>query len=256
MSLHSKNPVGRFDDRASDYVKYRPGYPRESIDAILEGLHAPTSLRAADIGAGTGISARLLGDRGVHVVAIEPGAVMRNAAAPHPNVQWLAARAESTGLENASVDIVVCAQSFHWFQPDAAIAEFARILRGQGRLAIIWNRRSQTDPLTRGYRDALIDVGGEAEIERMPFDPSCITRNGSFSTPVRRVAAYGQTVDLDGLIGRARSASYAPKSGEEGERLLTLLRDLHARYADANGNVRLVYDTELFMATKTLTRGA
>jgi len=250
MSLHSRNPVGRFDDRAADYVKYRPGYPRESIDAILEGLPAASSLRAADIGAGTGISARLLGERGVHVMAIEPGAAMRNAAAPHPNVRWLAARAEATGLLNGSVDIVVCAQSFHWFQPDAAIAEFARILRAGGRLAIIWNRRSQTDPLTRGYRDALIEVGGEAEIERMPFDPSCITRNGSFGAPVRRVALSGQTVNLDGLIGRALSASYAPKSGPEGERLLSLLRDLHARYADTNGDVRLVYDTELFLATR------
>lgn len=250
MSLHSKNPVGRFDDRAADYVKYRPSYPRESIDAILDGLPAPSSLHAADIGAGTGISARLLGDRGVHVIAVEPGAAMRHAAAPHPNVHWVSARAEATGLRDGSVDVVLCAQSFHWFQPDAAIAEFARILRSGGRLAIIWNRRSQTDPLTRGYRDALIEVGGEAEIERMPFDPSCITRNGSFDPPVRQMMPSGQTVDLDGLIGRARSASYAPKSGAEGERLLTLLRDLHARYADTNGEVTLVYDTELFVARR------
>jgi SAM-dependent methyltransferase len=250
MPLHSKNPIGRFDDRAADYVKYRPDYPRESVDAILEGLPAPSSLHAADVGAGTGISARLLGDRGVQVIAVEPGAAMRNAAAPHPKVQWVAARAEATGLDNGSVDIVVCAQSFHWFQPDNAIAEFARILRSGGRLAIMWNRRSQTDPLTRGYRDALLEVGGEEESERMPFDPSCITRNGSFRPPVRHLVPYGQTVDLDGFIGRARSASYAPKSGPEGERLLTLLRDLHARFADADGNVRLVYDTELFLATR------
>ena len=59
-----------------------------------------------------------------------------------------------------------------------------------------------------------------------------------------------QRLDLDGLIGRARSASYVPKSGEAGDRLLTLLRDLHARYADGDGLVSLSYETEVFLATR------
>ena len=54
--LHELNPIGRFSDRAIDYVKYRPGYPAEALDAILEGLRPPTQLVAADVGAGTGIS--------------------------------------------------------------------------------------------------------------------------------------------------------------------------------------------------------
>jgi SAM-dependent methyltransferase len=244
------NPVGRFDDRAADYVKYRPSYPPESIDAILAGLGDPRQLRAADVGAGTGISARLLGDRGVQVIAVEPGEAMRGAAEPHPNVRWIAGRAESTGLDDGSVDLVLCAQSFHWFRQDDAVAEFARVLRPRGRLAIMWNRRSQTDPLTCGYRQAIADVGGEAEVDRAPFDPGCIIRNGSFSAPVRLVTPSHQRLDLDGLIGRSRSASYVPKSGEAGARLLELLGTLHRRYADADGYVRLVYDTEVFLADR------
>jgi hypothetical protein len=57
-------------------------------------------------------------------------------------------------------------------------------------------------------------------------------------------------LDLDGLIGRARSASYVPKSGPEGERLLELLRTLHAMYADADGVVTMIYETEIYRATK------
>src|SRR6185295_16889471 len=101
-------------------------------------------------GAGTGISARLLADRGVRVVAVEPGDAMSGSAARHPRVRWVAATAEAIGLDSASVDLVLCAQSFHWFRPEAALAEFARILRPRGRLAIVWNRRSTTDPLTAG----------------------------------------------------------------------------------------------------------
>ena len=64
--------VGRFGDRAADYVKYRPGYPSAAIDSILDGLGSPARLTVADIGAGTGISARLIADRGI---AIELSAI-------------------------------------------------------------------------------------------------------------------------------------------------------------------------------------
>src|SRR5262245_4558082 len=103
MHLSDLNPVGRFSDRAGDYVKYRPSYPAGAIDAILAGLGPAERLVAADVGAGTGISARLLGDRLVRVVAVEPGQGMREAATPHGNVRWTTGRAEATGLGPQSV---------------------------------------------------------------------------------------------------------------------------------------------------------
>jgi SAM-dependent methyltransferase len=238
--------VERFNDRAGDYVKYRPSYPSDAIDALLDGLGSPEQLVAADVGAGTGISSRLLADRGVHVVAIEPGSVMRGAAAPHANVSWVAGRAEATGLIADTVDLVVCAQSFHWFRPPEALVEFARVLKPHGRLALVWNRRSKTDRFTAGYRQAIVDVGGEIAAEAMPFDPDVIAASGRFTAPERLTFPHAQRLDLNGLIGRAQSASYVPKSGPSGERLLQLLRSLHARYADQHGQVTLVYETEIF----------
>jgi SAM-dependent methyltransferase len=246
----SIDTIGRFDDRARDYVRYRPTYPAGAIDAILQDLPAAASLTAADIGAGTGISARLLGDRGVHVIAVEPGSAMRGAAEPHPHVTWIAARAESIGLRAESVHLVVCAQAFHWFASAAAVAEFARVLKPGGRLAIMWNRRSKTDPLTAGYRQAILDVGGETAAERMGFDVAIVTASEHFA-PVERLAFPNeQPLDLEGLVGRARSASYVPKTGEAGDRLRELLRELHGRHADANGVVRLIYETEVFRFTR------
>lgn len=247
----AQNSVQRFDDRADDYVRYRPSYPPAAIDAILDGLGSAASILAADIGAGTGISARLVADRGVRVIAIEPGEAMRGAASPHPRVDWLAATAEATAVRAQAVDLVVCAQSFHWFRPPAALAEFARILKPSGRLAVMWNRRSLIDPFTATYRQAIFDVGGESEAERMPFDPAVIERTGRFGAPTRRVVPNAQRLDLDGLIGRARSASYVPKTGEAGDRLIALLQDLHAQHADASGIVTLIYNTEIFLTTPT-----
>lgn len=61
------NPLSRFADRADDYAKYRPSYPAATIDTILEGLTNLSQLVAADMGAGTGISSRLLAERGIRV---------------------------------------------------------------------------------------------------------------------------------------------------------------------------------------------
>ena len=246
----SLDTVGRFSDRAADYVRSRPTYPAEAVRAILEGLGPPGRLVAADVGAGTGISARLLGEQGVRVVAVEPGEAMRRAATPHPNVTWVAGRADATGLCSQAVDLVLCAQSFHWFRTADSLREFARILKHRRRLAISWNRRSTSDPLTVGYRRAIVDVCGEITAESMRFDPDVIADSELFSPPERRSFPNFQRLDLDGLIGRARSASYVPKSGAAGERLLGLLRALHEQYADASGLVTLVYETEVFCSDK------
>jgi SAM-dependent methyltransferase len=242
--------VSRFTDRAADYVKYRPTYPAAAIDAILDGLGWPGELVAADVGAGTGISARLLGDRGVRVIAIEPGEAMRAAAAPHSNVTWTIGAAEATGLAPESMDLVLCAQAFHWFRALAALAEFARILKPRRRLAIMWNRRSKVDPLTAGYRQVIVDVGGDVGVESMPFDPAVVPDSGRFSTPHRLTFPNAQRLDLDGLVGRARSASYVPKIGSEGDRLVDRLTALHRAHADADGFVTLVYETEIYLSVR------
>ena len=244
----NQDSVRRFSNRADDDVRYRPTYPSEAIDLILAGLGALDRLVAADVGAGTGISARLLADRGVSVVAVEPGEGMRNAAAPHPGVRWVSAVAEATGLASGSCDVVLSAQSFHWFRTPEALAEFARILRPSGRLAVMWNRRSTTDPFTAGFRQAIFNVGGEVAAERMDFVPASVGDSGWFTPVVRHAFPNAQRFDLASLIGRAHSASYVPKTGPEGARLIELLTALHARYADATGLATLVYETEVYLS--------
>src|SRR5687768_13852072 len=172
--LHDLNPTGRFTDRTDDYVKYRPSYPKDAIDAIVAGLEGSPVRAAADIGAGTGIAARLLGDRGLSVVAVEPNQEMRDAAAPPPRVVWRDGTAEATGLEQGSVDLVLAAQAFHWFRAEETLREFARILRPDGRLSLMWNRRRRDDPFTAGYRAAILEAGGDSAVEPMDFDPALI----------------------------------------------------------------------------------
>jgi len=249
-ALHELDPTGRFSDQAADYVRFRPDYPAAAIDCILEGLADARGLAAADVGAGTGISARQLADRGLEVIAVEPNAAMRSAAQPHPRVTWRDGTAEATGLEPGSVDLVTCAQAFHWFRQPESIAEFHRVLRPRGRLALMWNTRSQTDPLSLGYIEAIRDAGGEHPAERRPFDPGVVSADGWFEPARLRRFDHAQELDLPGLVGRATSASYVARQGESFERLVALLEALHERHRDARGLVTVRYVTEVWCAER------
>jgi SAM-dependent methyltransferase len=248
--LHAMNPLCRFTDRATDYRRYRPGYPAAAIDAIVEGLGEASTLIAADVGAGTGISSRLLAERGVHVHAIEPNAAMRDAAEPHQLVTFHDGTGEATGLADESLDLVVSAQAFHWFQQPEAIAEFHRVLRPGRRLALMWNNRDRTDALTRGFVEAIHAVNGEDPIEKRPFDPAVIHAAGRFTPAEVMKFPHVQPLDRDGLIGRATSASYVPREGPAFEELRGLLEALHAKHQGGDGRVAFRYVTTLYRAER------
>ena len=247
--LRDLTPTTRFSDRADDYVRYRPDYPWAAIDAILSCLPVQ-DLIAADVGAGTGISARQLAQRGPRVIAIEPNREMRSAAEPHERVEWVVATAEATALATGSVGLVVAAQAFHWFRQAEALTEFHRILAPGGRLVLMWNSRDRSDPVTASYIDAIHAVQGEHPAERRPLDPEVVSARGEFGTPWLKVFPNRQTLDRNGLIGRALSASYVPREGPGARELEQRLAALHARHCDERGIIALRYRAEVWIAER------
>jgi SAM-dependent methyltransferase len=248
--LFKKDPTGRFSGRESDYRKFRPSYPDAAIDAVLEGMGDPKRLTVADVGAGTGISSRLLADRRARVIAVEPNAAMRGAAEGHPGVEWRDGRAEATGLANGSVDVVVCAQSFHWFEPTSALAEFARVLRPGGRVALVWNDKDLEHGVTAEYaRLVRTAAAGDAAMEDHTR-PGPLYASALFKDVREIRARYEQRLDEEGLVGRATSASYVPREGERLRALVEGLRRVHAENADEQGLVTLAYWTRVFMGER------
>lgn len=242
------NPLGRFSDRAADYVKYRPTYPDAAIDVILARLGEAAPLTAADIGAGTGISARLLAERGVRVLAIEPNAEMRRAAEINPLVEFREGTSEVTNLPESSVNLVTCFQSFHWFNPVLTLPEFRRILQPSGRLAVVWNLRDRTDEFTLLYTQIVKTASNNHPAEQHDRSIEPLLASADFTNIQIYDFIHKQDVDLQGLIGRAQSASYIPKSGLQLQQIISDLTKLYETHCDNKSFVSLVYTTRVYLA--------
>src|SRR6476661_7118338 len=107
--------IERFSNRVDNYVKYRPGYPSAILDLFRDEMNLGTHSVVADIGSGTGLSAKLFLENGNKVYGVEPNAAMRAAAEeflkPFPNFVSVDGTSEDTTLPNDSVDIVIAAQA-------------------------------------------------------------------------------------------------------------------------------------------------
>ena len=244
--LHQMNPQSRFSSRAEDYAKYRPSYPDAVIDRIIADLGNPAELIAADVGAGTGIASRLLADRGIKIIAIEPNAVMRQVARSHLLVEFRDGSAEDTNLADAAVDLVTCFQAFHWFNPESTLKEFSRILKPKGKLAAVWHNRDRTDEFTRQY--SLLTQQASNNDSELRYGTERHLRETSWFNPVRHlVFPAQQPLDCQGLIGRAMSTSYIPREGEIHDQFIQDLKQLYQQYCDRHGLVYLQYRTSVYL---------
>lgn len=162
------NTVERFSNRVENYVKYRPGYPLEVLQAFRDEMNLTEDSVIADIGSGTGISAKVFLENGNTVFGIEPNAAMRDAAETFlkgfSKFNSVDGTAENTTLNDDSVDFVTAAQAFHWFDPAKTRAEFSRIVRAKGYVVLIWNERLlDANDFLRNYEKLLINYGSDYE---------------------------------------------------------------------------------------------
>jgi len=220
------DPATRFSDRVADYVKYRPGYPDAAIDAIIATISPKT---IADLGSGTGISARPFAKRGIEVIGVEPNAEMRAAAEGFRTVDGTA---EKTGLPDESVDMVLAAQAFHWFDAAAARAEMRRITKPPHWVVLMWNERLTDTELLRDYEAALHEHGIDYDkVDHRNVDRERLV--AFYRSPFDTIEFQNsQRFDHAGFIGRALSSSYVPQKGHaKHEGMMRALDRIFAEHA-------------------------
>jgi SAM-dependent methyltransferase len=249
--MPASNATSRFSGRVENYIRYRPGYPREVLNALKTECGLTSAHVIADIASGTGIWTRLLLENGNPVFGVEPNADMREAGerllADFRKFTSVAGTAEATTLADQSVDLVTAAQAAHWFDRARSRQEFARILKPGGWLVLTWNERlTDSTPFLRDYENLLLTFGTDYQDVRHERTTEVVNE---FFDPVpfqERAFPNLQEFDYAGLEGRLLSSSYVP--GPESPKHAPMLRELR-RVFDAHaveGQVICEYKTRLY----------
>jgi len=159
--VHTSAQQG-FSTQAVTYAQGRPDYPRQLTGWLAGTLRISAQSSVIDLGAGTGTFTRLLSALAPTLIAVEPVAAMgAQLTRLMPDVRLLNGTAESIPLPAASADAVVCAQAFHWFSTEAALAEIHRVLKPDGRLGLVWNVRDESVDWVAAITDIITPYEGD-----------------------------------------------------------------------------------------------
>jgi SAM-dependent methyltransferase len=198
------------------YERSRPGYPDAAMDWLSRRLGLGAGRVVADVAAGTGKLTRRLVETGSRVIAVEPLDEMRAVLARLvPEAEAVAGRAEALPLDSGSVDAVLVAQAFHWFDPEPALRELGRVLRPGGALALVWNKRDLTDPLQARLEALLrlVRAGAPCEHEQ-PWRPT-VEASPLFEAAEERSFPWETAYTRGELAERIESISFVVQLPEE-----------------------------------------
>jgi SAM-dependent methyltransferase len=227
---------------AGAYERARPGYPEEAV----RWLAGDEPRDVVDLGAGTGKLSRALVALGHRVMAVEPlPQMLEHLAENAPGAFGVLGTAEVIPLPDAFADVVTCAQSFHWFDHELALPEIARVLRPEGRLALVWNIRDDDDVFT-GRLSALI--GNERLAEGAGYGP--LEASDLFREIESAEFRHDQVVDRETLLDLVLSRSHCAKLEPEVRApVLEAVGRLYDEAAGPDGAV-LPYVTYCYRAAK------
>jgi SAM-dependent methyltransferase len=241
--LMCNNPALSFGRAAADYDRLRPPYP---VDAVRWAVGRTPPATVVDVGAGTGILSRALAAAGYAVRPVEPDAGMRaQLGTATPGTTPLAGCAEEIPLADDTADAAVAGQAYHWFDPDRAHAEIARVLRPGGTFAALWNVRDEAEPWVAELSRVAAAAGDAPHAEPATYGER-------FGPVEHRVFRHEVAMTPDDLVAMMTTRSYYLVAGPaERGAFEAALRELVATHPDLRGRERfaLPYRTDVYRAS-------
>lgn len=231
---------------AEAYDRARPSYPADAVDWMVGSGRASV----LELGAGTGKLTELLVAAGHDVVATDPlPQMLARLRARVPAARAVVASAEHIPVPSQSVDVVVCAQSFHWFDHEVALPEIARVLRPHGVLALVWNARDEGIPWVRKLGRLLDEHGARIRASAATELSDPARESVHFGWLEHQQFRFWQSLRRDDLFDLVRSrSSVALLEDAEREELLARVGALYDDYGRGPDGMQLPYLTRCYRA--------
>ena len=251
--LHHSAADG-YSAKPQTYVTGRPEYPDEVEGWLRNDLGLGTGKTVLDLGAGTGkFSGKLLAT-GAAVIAVEPvQAMLDQLVGQHPEIEAKIGAAQAIPLADASVDAVVCAQSFHWFATPEALDEIRRVLKPGGRLGLIWNVRDERVNWVAALTKIMEPFEGDAPRYRTQHWRRLFPANGFGPLQEQHFANAHTGSPEQVIVDRVLSVSFiAALPDAQHERVAAQVRELIASSPELAGKalVTFPYETAAFVAAR------
>lgn len=253
VTIQIKAATG-FNQAAEAYERGRPDYPRQAVTFLLDTLGVSPGSTVVDLGAGSGKFTRLLATSGAHLLAVEPVEGMRvKFQQLLPGITALDGSAEHIPLPSGSVDALVAAQAFHWFDGKAALEEIHRVLKPGGMLGLIWNVRDESLPLMADLT-AIMDPHEDGAPRYRNMDwKKAFERTTLFTRLQQQDFPYEQIGDTEMVVDRVGSVSFiSALPVQEKERVLVQVRRAVARHQQSHSTevIKLPYCSTIFWCAR------
>jgi ubiquinone/menaquinone biosynthesis C-methylase UbiE len=229
-----------FGGVAEAYERGRPTYPPEAVRWML-GERPQIVL---ELGAGTGKLTRVMADLGHDVHATDPDEAMLQVLEREvPGVRTAQASAEDIPMSDASVDVVIAGQAFHWFDLDTALPEIARVLRPGGRVCLVWNTRNEKIPWVRR-------LGGIIGTQEQLRDPAqALIFSELFGFVENRDFSHWQTIDRKSIQDLVLSRSNVAVLDDKARAAkLAEVVSFYDEYGRGMDGMQLPYDAHCYKA--------
>lgn len=246
MTVHRNAAIG-FARAATPYERGRPGYPDHVVGWLVDRLGLRPGRTVVDLAAGTGKLTRALQPCGARIIAVDPVvamvAMLRELTGGA--VPTVAATAQALPLATATVDAVTVAQGFHWFASEAALIEMVRVLRADGALALVWNRRVAGDPVQAALSAIMDPYRRDTPSHGSGMWRTVVDDSVAVDLHDQIIVEHATKAGADGLVDRVVSTSFIAALPATERR--TVERRVRALADEVGVPLRLPYRCEAYL---------